>query len=317
MIERPLTEALNMGRLALDIAGVLGVGVSVEVRAALGAEYTPSSAAQAAYFEERAQMARNGGETSAAAEAMFERAIALDPRYARPYVVLSHCYYEANLPRAITDVGPRAVAAARRAVELDDRLALAHRQLALATFIFRGDSKEAVREFRRAVELNPSDFSVQSYFANFLSSLGELEEAKRHVAVGHELSPFDGDAWGIDGMVHYYAREYDQAEAECRGLELAPRFNRYVGSVACSSKSGIAPARCRRSNKRFVRWSALVWCARSLRERTRPAAGPTMRDGFSTKQRSSPRRQASARSHHNTAHTPMPPSARRIAPSSC
>jgi TolB-like protein/Tfp pilus assembly protein PilF len=230
-IERPLTQVLNMGGVALDIARVIGVPVSPEQRSALVAEYTPNSAAQAAYLEGQYRLWRDDGQsTKPDVLPLFERAVALDPQYARAWVSLARCYEDGRTYGGGHEAAVRAVAAARRAVEIDDRLTAAHLQLAWALFLFERDWKGTAREFRRALELNPSDFYVRFYFANFLASQGQLEEGKRQIAVAHELSPFAADAWGIDGLLHYYAREFDQAEVSYRrAIALAPRTGRFVG----------------------------------------------------------------------------------------
>ena len=84
---------------------------------------------------------------------LFTQAIVRDPGYAQAYVGLADCY---NLLREYSvmppnEAYPRALAAAKKAVELDDNSAEAHNSLAFATFYWTWDAATAEREFKRAI----------------------------------------------------------------------------------------------------------------------------------------------------------------------
>ncbi len=94
--------------------------------------------------------------------AQFERAVALDPRYALPYVGLAHArfwLYEStrasDRPDAVTLAA--AIADAHRATDLDPDLAEAHAALALM-LLSAGRSPEALAAGRRAVALEPGNW---------------------------------------------------------------------------------------------------------------------------------------------------------------
>jgi DNA-binding winged helix-turn-helix (wHTH) protein len=82
----------------------------------------------------------------------FTQSLVHDPGYAPAYVGLADCY---NLLREYTvmpatEAYPRALAAAKKAVELDDRSSEAHASLAFASFFGMWDAATADREFQRA-----------------------------------------------------------------------------------------------------------------------------------------------------------------------
>ncbi len=99
----------------------------------------------------------------------FTQAIVRDPNYAQAYVGLADCY---NLLREFSamppdEAYPRALAAAKKAVELDDSSAEAHTSLAFATFYGTFNAAGAEREFKRAIELNPNYAKAHHWYATF------------------------------------------------------------------------------------------------------------------------------------------------------
>ena len=109
----------------------------------------------------------------------FTQAIVHDPNYAPAYVGLADCY---NLLREFAampdkEAYPRALAAAKKAVELDDTLAEAHRSLAFGSYYWNWDAATAEREYQRAIELTPNDATAHQWHGNALSMQGSAAEA--------------------------------------------------------------------------------------------------------------------------------------------
>lgn len=121
----------------------------------------------------------------------FTQAIVHDPSYAMAYVGLADCYnllreYSAMAP---SEAYPRALAAARKAVELDDSSAEAHNSLAFVTFYWNWDVAGAEREFKRAIALNPSLVQAHHWYATFLLSCGRYQEALSQIELARKLNP--------------------------------------------------------------------------------------------------------------------------------
>ena len=106
----------------------------------------------------------------------FTQSIVADPGYAKAYVGLADCYGLLREFAAMPDseAWPRALAAARKAVELDDSLAEAHSSLGFDLFYGSLDLKGGEREFKRAVELNPNYAEAHQWYATALMSVGRL-----------------------------------------------------------------------------------------------------------------------------------------------
>jgi DNA-binding winged helix-turn-helix (wHTH) protein/tetratricopeptide (TPR) repeat protein len=157
----------------------------------------------------------------------FRQAIDADPGFALAHAGLADCYvllplYGAFAPR---EVFPEAIAAAERALALDDSLAEAHTSLAYARFLYERRWEAAERGFRRAIELNPDYPTAHQWFAFLLSALGRHREAIARARQARDLDPLSLVINSDNGMVLYFAREYAGAvEQFRRTLELDPSF---------------------------------------------------------------------------------------------
>jgi tetratricopeptide (TPR) repeat protein len=121
----------------------------------------------------------------------FTQALVHDPEDARTYAGLADTY---NLLREFSampenEAYARALAASRKAVELDDSLAEAHRSLAFAEVYGEWNFRDGVREFRRAIELNPTDPLAHLWLANALAKEGWSQQALSEIDRAQELDP--------------------------------------------------------------------------------------------------------------------------------
>jgi TolB-like protein/DNA-binding winged helix-turn-helix (wHTH) protein/Flp pilus assembly protein TadD len=172
----------------------------------------------------------------------FQQAIAKDPAYALAYSGLSDCY------SSLAEFGVvpakegylRAKDAALKALELDDTLAEAHSSLALIKSSYDWDWTGADKEFRRAIELNPSYADAHRLHAEVLWQTGRLDEAIAETKITLELDPLSLNTNNDLGVEFFLARQYDQAiEQEGRVLELDPNYivAYYFRGVAYLKKS--------------------------------------------------------------------------------
>jgi tetratricopeptide (TPR) repeat protein len=121
----------------------------------------------------------------------FTQAVVHDPNYAQAYVGLADCY---NLMREYTlmpssEAYQRALAAARKAVELDNQSSEAHASLAFASFFGMWDIATGEREFRRAIDLNPNNATSHQWYANALLALHRYPEALVEIDRAQALDP--------------------------------------------------------------------------------------------------------------------------------
>jgi tetratricopeptide (TPR) repeat protein len=173
---------------------------------------TRSMEAYNSYLRGRYLWNRRTSEAGRQAITLFERALELDPAYARAYAALADVY--ATLPFhatvSVSEMNPRARRAALRALELDSTLAPAHSALGIAAFTdWRWD--EARRALRRATELDPGYAAGHQYYGLVLFALGECLEASHQVRLARELDPLSVVIRLVSAFPHACAGDFDRA----------------------------------------------------------------------------------------------------------
>jgi serine/threonine protein kinase/Tfp pilus assembly protein PilF len=157
----------------------------------------------------------------------FQAALDKDPNYARSYAGLSTCYADSahfNFVRP-SEAFPRAKAAARRALELDNTLAEAHVSVALVEALFDWDWSAAERSFRRAIELNRNFAEARIYYSWYLVIVNQLEEALSEAERVVDLDPLSPFATTNLGWVLSLMDRLDEAiEQFVKTLEIDPSF---------------------------------------------------------------------------------------------
>jgi len=157
----------------------------------------------------------------------FTQSIVRDPNYAPAYAGLANCY---NLLREFTlmpakDAYPRAMAAAKRAIALDDSLAEAHSALAFGDFYWSWDAPAAESEFRRAIALDPNSVVAHHWYATFLMVLGRPQEALEEIDKARKLSPESSSILADKGLILFSAGQTKEAIALLKQVETAePTF---------------------------------------------------------------------------------------------
>ena len=177
---------------------------------------TSSLEAYQAFTEGRVRLESLDAALVPGAIADFERAVALDPRYAAAHVGLGNArfwQYEMSRARNQPDGAllARAIDHVRRAIELERDLADAHATLAFL-LVSAGRSAEALAAARRAVALEPGYWGNQFRLAH--AAWGE--ERLQALARVMELYPDFPFAHFEAAMVHIARGTLDRAESTLR-----------------------------------------------------------------------------------------------------
>ena len=157
----------------------------------------------------------------------FQEAIARDPRYALAYSGLAdvHCTMATSYNKRVAprEAYARARAAALRAVEIDAELSEAHASLGQILVQFDWDWPGAEREFRRALELNPSNGVALHWRSHCYLAQGRFDESARDAVRALDTDPVSVMLNIHLGEHQHLARQYDLAiEQYRRALELSP-----------------------------------------------------------------------------------------------
>jgi TolB-like protein/DNA-binding winged helix-turn-helix (wHTH) protein/Tfp pilus assembly protein PilF len=159
----------------------------------------------------------------------FQQAIDKDPNYAPAYAGLAETLallgtWQAAVPK---DVMPKARTTALKALQLDDTLPEAHASLALIAEQYDYDWQTAEGEFRHAIQLDPGNATAHQWYAECLSFEGRFDEALAESGRARQLDPLSLIITADDGMILYYARQYDRAIEEFHTVrEIEPDFPR-------------------------------------------------------------------------------------------
>lgn len=177
--------------IARTIAERLRVKLAADGDSPLVRKATNNPEAYALCLKGRYHWARRNRWHLRAALECFDKAAALDPDYALPYCGLADCFTVMAIygVRSGTELGPKALAAAARALALDPALAEAHHAHAAALQWIRGDFAGAEREYRAALALNPSLAISQSYLGLLYAMLGRYEEGRDAALTAVALEP--------------------------------------------------------------------------------------------------------------------------------
>ena len=119
----------------------------------------------------------------------------------------------------------KAKSAYKRALELDPTLAEAHASAGLVAMNYDWDWPLAEQELRRAIALNPNEALFYDWYAEYLMAVGRTNESIDNIERAHELDPFSIIINSDVGKLLFFARLYDQAEAQLKEtLRMDPDF---------------------------------------------------------------------------------------------
>jgi hypothetical protein len=180
---------------------------------ALAAPHVADAASQDLYLKGRYYFEKRTPDDLNKAVDLFTQAIVHDPAYPAPYVGLADTYnllreYSAMRPE---EAFPRARAAASKAVELDPNSAEAHNSLAFAAFWGFFDAALADREFKRAIDLDPTLSRAHHWYATFLMEIGRNSDALAEIERARELNPSSTPILADKGLILAEAGKKEEA----------------------------------------------------------------------------------------------------------
>ena len=206
------------------------------------------------------------------AQALLEKAIAMDPDYGQALGVLaaSHVFSAhmgwADMATAVTIAEHAALAAIRA----DSEDPWAHYALA-STYLFARRFDDSLAEFELALQLNPSFSPARGYYGRTLAFCGRWEEgdvAARHALRLSPRDPYAAIYCGVAAIAQFIGRNYSEAirlsrEALRQRSDLAGAHRILTAAAAMAGMEPLATAALQELRRAQPNIS-LTWVANQL-----------------------------------------------------
>jgi tetratricopeptide (TPR) repeat protein len=218
-----------LARRRRTVVAVACVSLAVLAVAWVGGEVrleSRSAGAERLYLKGRRSWNQRTPQGFQQALAAFQHSLELDPVNARAFSGLADTYslLEAFGIFKPEDALPKALAAARKAVELAPDLGETHTSLSFVLWE-TGDRQAAFQEIRRAIALNPQYSTARHWHALYLQDSGQYQDAVHEGRAARALDP-ESSIIGSDlAIMLRNAGRADEARALLEELALArPTF---------------------------------------------------------------------------------------------
>jgi TolB-like protein/class 3 adenylate cyclase len=213
--ESDMTDIFAMqDEITRDITGALAIKLTQIEQERSSAKQTDNLSAYDYFLRGRAAVAKGERADVLAAREMFEKALALDPRYAAALAALGHTYeYEASngWTEFVADALGKAESLARQAIALSPELSDGHELLSFV-YLSRGDYDRGLVECQRALAINPSDAGSYASLGQILMWSGDPEGAIAAVDKARVFDPtpqFDNAF--VLGYAYFFTGRYQEA----------------------------------------------------------------------------------------------------------
>ncbi|MGD9487597.1 MAG: protein kinase [Calditrichaceae bacterium] len=212
--------------VAFQVANSLSTELLDDEKRQLTNQPTNNFEAYTLYLKGRAELRHftEGGNRKALQ--YFSHAIEIDPDFAEAYAGLSNSYHQlSNIYLPPEEAMPKAMEAAIKAIELNNSLAEAHSAIASVRAFYDWDWLTAGKEFKRAIELNPSSATSHHHYGIYLLVLSRFKEAIYELNQAKLLDPRSISIQMTAILPYYYGRQYRQTIEETRKIiEIHPHF---------------------------------------------------------------------------------------------
>jgi TolB-like protein len=219
--QRDLRGVLALqGEIARAIAEKVRAALTPTERARLASARPVNPEAYEAYLKGMQCSSRLTPQELGGALEYFELALKKDPNYAPAYAGVAFVWIDRQQAgyTAPREAGPKAKAAALKAIELDSTLGEGHSALAAVNYLHEWDWAGAEVEFKRAIELNPNFPDARSLYSHYLMIMKRPEEAMAQMQRALQLDPLNALVQVHHAFLLESAGRYDEAVVQCRNL---------------------------------------------------------------------------------------------------
>jgi TolB-like protein/Tfp pilus assembly protein PilF len=221
---RTMSDIFSLQR---DVAHAVAGELAASINPATQPRAAVDPAAHDLYLRGRYFLVQQTVEGANEAISLFEQATRVDPRHARAHAGIAEAYLALGSWYVLrpAEAFQKSREAVQRALAIDDGVAEAHAVLAAVLFEHDWNWTEAERQFKRALELNPSLEVASERYSMFLAARGRVDAALTHIANARRVDPLSPLIAASAGGILRYARRYDEAVDQFnRALRTHPDF---------------------------------------------------------------------------------------------
>jgi TolB-like protein/DNA-binding winged helix-turn-helix (wHTH) protein/Tfp pilus assembly protein PilF len=205
--------------IARQIYDRLRLRLSGAERKQITKRYTDNIEAYQLYLKGRYYAGKRTEESYQKAIEHYKQALDLDPNYALAYVGLADAYYiglRHPPPSPSEEHIRQSRGAAEKALAIDESLGEAHTSLARILWQHDWNWRDAEREFKRAIDLDPGNAFAHRIYGYYLVSMGQFDQSVAEQKQAQQLDPLSLIINLNVGTVLYFAGETDAALAQIR-----------------------------------------------------------------------------------------------------
>lgn len=176
----------------------------------------------------------------------FQRAVALDPNFARAWVGIGRSYdFLGEGAVTYSQAMAGADAAVAKALQLQPNLDEAYAERAWTELYYHWDFPGTERDFRHALALNPNSSDAHEGLSDYFMVMGRFDDSALELKRALTLDPYSPMLLSSNCLTLNFARRYDEAAAKCSAaLDLDPNYHwaLYIASQVYYNKRDFAMA---------------------------------------------------------------------------
>jgi TolB-like protein/Tfp pilus assembly protein PilF len=212
--DREMTDIFDIqSDVAAEIARTLEITLLPTVKERIAKKPTGNLEAYQLYLQGRFYWNRRNEADLKKAITYFEKAIAIDPRYALGYASLAETYVvigglAIEKPEVIF---PKAEQYCLKALVLDKNLAEAHAALGEVKADWKWDFNGAEAEYLEAIRLKPNYATAYQWLAELYLTTGRYPLAHEKIRKAQELNPHSYIMKAVEALIYFAERKFDKA----------------------------------------------------------------------------------------------------------
>ena len=234
--ERKAADVISLQeQIAGDIAGKLRTTMTGAEKQQVTKQGTQNPEAYQLYVKGRFYWNKRTNADIKTSISLFNQALEKDPSYALTYSAIGDGYNTlASYGGDPGECALKAIAAARKALELDPSLAHPHAVIGGQLMQYSWDFAGGEAEFKKAIALDPSDATAYQWLSEGLAYLGgrsqdAIDDANR----AHQLDPLSPIIAAQQAYPYIFVRQYDKAiELFKKVIADNPNFGRAHSELA-------------------------------------------------------------------------------------